>query len=143
MPQQQSKSATPYKNKKGENYMNDKQLAHFRKILEDIKLELGQDIDRTVHTMQDEATVFADPNDRASQESDMALELRNRDRERKLIKKINETIAKIDSIDSDDYGYCDTCGIEIGLKRLEARPTATLCIDCKTLDEIRERQLAK
>jgi DnaK suppressor protein len=70
----------------------------------------------------------------------MALELRNRDRERKLIKKINETIAKIDS---DDYGYCDTCGIEIGLKRLEARPTATLCIDCKTLDEIRERQLAK
>jgi DnaK suppressor protein len=90
--------------------------------------------------MQDEATVFADPNDRASQESDMALELRNRDRERKLIKKINETIAKIDS---GDYGYCDTCGIEIGLKRLEARPTATLCIDCKTLDEIRERQLAK
>ena len=143
MPQQQPKSTTPYKMKKGENYMNDKQLAHFRKILEDIKLELGQDIDRTVHTMQDEATVFADPNDRASQESDMALELRNRDRERKLIKKINETIAKIDSIDSDDYGYCDTCGIEIGLKRLEARPTATLCIDCKTLDEIRERQLAK
>jgi len=129
--------------KKGEDYMNGKQIAHFRKILEDIKLELGQDIDRTVHTMQDEATVFADPNDRASQESDMALELRNRDRERKLIKKINQTIAKIDSIDSDDYGYCNTCGIEIGLKRLEARPTATLCIDCKTLDEIRERQLAK
>lgn len=120
--------------------MNKKQLTHFRKILEGIKVELGQDIDRTVHTMQDEATVFADPNDRASQESDMALELRNRDRERKLIKKIDETIAKIDS---GDYGYCDTCGIEIGLKRLEARPTATLCIDCKTLDEIRERQLAK
>ncbi|MFB3080245.1 MAG: RNA polymerase-binding protein DksA, partial [Nitrosomonadaceae bacterium] len=97
-------------------------------------------IDRTVHTMQDEATIFADPNDRASQESDMALELRNRDRERKLIKKIDETIAKIDS---GNYGYCDSCGIEIGLKRLEARPTATLCIDCKTLDEIRERQLAK
>tara|TARA_B100001123_G_C15134605_1_gene956812 strand:- start:787 stop:1158 length:372 start_codon:yes stop_codon:yes gene_type:complete len=123
--------------------MNAKQLKHFRKILEDIKVGLGQDIDRTVHTMQDEATVFADPNDRASQESDMALELRNRDRERKLIKKINETIARIDSNDSGDYGYCDTCGIEIGLKRLEARPTATLCIDCKTLDEIRERQLAK
>lgn len=120
--------------------MSSKQLVHFRKILEGIKLELGQDIDRTVHTMQDEATVFADPNDRASQESDMALELRNRDRERKLIKKIDETIAKIDS---GDYGYCDSCGIEIGLKRLEARPTATLCIDCKTLDEIRERQLAK
>ena len=143
MPQQQLKLTTPYKIKKGEDYMNKKQLVHFRKILEDIKIELGQDIDRTVHTMQDEATVFADPNDRASQESNMALELRNRDRERKLIKKINETIAKIDSGDSGDYGYCDTCGIEIGLKRLEARPTATLCIDCKTLDEIREKQLAK
>jgi DnaK suppressor protein len=90
--------------------------------------------------MQDEATVFADPNDRASQESDMALELRNRDRERKLIKKIEETIAKIES---QDYGYCESCGVEIGLKRLEARPTATLCIDCKTLDEVREKQLAK
>jgi DnaK suppressor protein len=90
--------------------------------------------------MQDEATVFADPNDRASQESDMALELRNRDRERKLIKKINETIGRIES---GDYGYCDSCGIEIGLKRLEARPTASLCIDCKTLDEIREKQMAK
>lgn len=140
MTRQQLKPTTPYKVTKGENYMNAKQLAHFRKILESIKVELGQDIDRTVHMMQDEATVFADPNDRASQESDMALELRNRDRERKLIKKINETIAKIDS---GDYGYCDACGIEIGLKRLEARPTATLCIDCKTLDEIRERQLAK
>ena len=91
-------------------------------------------------TMQDEATVFADPNDRASQESDMALELRNRDRERKLIKKINETIGRIES---GDYGYCDSCVIEIGLKRLEARPTASLCIDCKTLDEIREKQMAK
>ena len=90
--------------------------------------------------MQDEATVFADPNDRASQESDMALELRNRDRERKLIKKIDETIARIDA---NEYGYCDSCGVEIGLKRLEARPTATLCIDCKTLEEVRERQVAK
>jgi RNA polymerase-binding transcription factor len=90
--------------------------------------------------MQDEATVFADPNDRASQESDMALELRNRDRERKLIKKIDETIGRIDA---NEYGYCDSCGVEIGLKRLEARPTATLCIDCKTLDEMRERQVAK
>jgi DnaK suppressor protein len=90
--------------------------------------------------MQDDATVFADPNDRASQESDIALELRNRDRERKLIKKIDETIARIDK---DDYGYCENCGIEIGLKRLEARPTATLCIDCKTLDELREKQVAK
>jgi DnaK suppressor protein len=130
----------PYVPKKGEAYMNAKQLEHFRKILSTLKTELSQDIDRTVHTMQDEATIFADPNDRASQESDMALELRNRDRERKLIKKIDETIGKIDS---GDYGYCESCGIEIGLKRLEARPTATLCIDCKTLDELRERQVAK
>jgi DnaK suppressor protein len=134
------KTFPPYTAKKGEEYMNKKQLAHFRNILEALKVELGQDIDRTVHTMQDEATVFADPNDRASQESDMALELRNRDRERKLIKKIEETIAKIES---QDYGYCESCGVEIGLKRLEARPTATLCIDCKTLDELREKQLAK
>jgi DnaK suppressor protein len=130
----------PYQPKKGEAYMNPKQLEHFRKILSTLKEELSQDIDRTVHTMQDEATIFADPNDRASQESDMALELRNRDRERKLIKKIEETIAKIDA---GDYGYCESCGVEIGLKRLEARPTATLCIDCKTLDELRERQVAK
>ena len=130
----------PYKPKGKEEYMNARQLAHFRKMLEEMKRELSQDIDRTVHTMQDEATIFADPNDRASQESDMSLELRNRDRERKLIKKIDETIARIDS---GDYGYCDSCGVEIGLKRLEARPTATLCIDCKTLDELRERQVAK
>ena len=122
------KSFTPYAAKKGEEYMNGHQRKHFRKILEALKSELSQEIDRTVHTMQDEATVFADPNDRASQESDMALELRNRDRERKLIKKIDETIARIDA---DEYGYCDSCGVEIGLKRLEARPTATLCIDCK------------
>jgi DnaK suppressor protein len=134
------KSFTPYVAKKGEDYMNAAQRKHFRKILETLKAELSQEIDRTVHTMQDEATVFADPNDRASQESDMALELRNRDRERKLIKKIDETIARIDA---DEYGYCDSCGVEIGLKRLEARPTATLCIDCKTLDELRERQVAK
>ena len=130
----------PYQPKADEEYMNDKQLDHFRKILNDWKAELSQDIDRTVHTMQDEVTMFADPNDRASQESDMALELRNRDRERKLIKKIDETLSKINE---RDYGYCESCGIEIGLKRLEARPTATLCIDCKTLDEIRERQVAK
>ncbi len=129
-----------YKVRKGEEYMNTKQLAYFRKRLEELKLELSQDIDRTVHAMQDEQTVFADPNDRASQESDMALELRSRDRERKLIKKIDETIGKIDN---GSYGYCDSCGAEIGLKRLEARPTASLCIDCKTLDEIRERQVAK
>ncbi|MDP2879510.1 MAG: RNA polymerase-binding protein DksA [Sulfuricella sp.] len=134
------KQFTPYVPKKKEEYMNIRQLAHFRKILEGWKGELSQDLDRTVHTMQDEATIFADPNDRASQESDMALELRNRDRERKLIKKINETIGKIEA---EDYGYCESCGVEIGLKRLEARPTATLCIDCKTLDELREKQVAK
>ncbi len=129
-----------YKPKGKEEYMNPRQLAHFRTLLQEQKRGLGQDIDRTVHTMQDEATIFADPNDRASQESDMSLELRNRDRERKLIKKIDETIARIDG---GEYGYCDSCGVEIGLKRLEARPTATLCIDCKTLDELREKQVAK
>jgi DnaK suppressor protein len=135
-----AKHFTPYQPKDGEEYMNDQQRDHFRKILNTWKGELSQDIDRTVHTMQDEVTMFADPNDRASQESDMALELRNRDRERKLIKKIDETLAKIDA---NEYGYCESCGVEIGLKRLEARPTATLCIDCKTLDEIREKQVAK
>ena len=135
-----TKHFTPYEPKVGEEYMNDQQRDHFRKILNSWKGELSQDIDRTVHTMQDEVTMFADPNDRASQESDMALELRNRDRERKLIKKIDETLGKINA---DEYGYCESCGVEIGLKRLEARPTATLCIDCKTLDEIRERQVAK
>lgn len=124
----------------GEEYMSEQQLAHFRTMLETVKQELSEDIDRTVHTMQDEATVFADPNDRASQESDIALELRNRDRERKLIKKIDEAIGRINS---GEYGYCDSCGVEIGLKRLEARPTATMCIDCKTLEEMRERQVAK
>ena len=140
MPVQANKNIAPYKPKKGEAYMNEKQLEHFRAVLSGIKLELSQDIDRTVHTMQDEATVFADPNDRATQESDMSLELRNRDRERKLIKNIDKMLARIDA---GEYGYCDNCGVEIGLSRLEARPTATLCIDCKTLDEIREKQVAK
>ncbi|MBM3357954.1 MAG: RNA polymerase-binding protein DksA [Betaproteobacteria bacterium] len=140
MPTELHKPFPPYKPKGKEEYMNPRQLAHFRKMLEETKRELSQDIERTVHTMQDEATLFADPNDRASQESDMSLELRNRDRERKLIKKIDETIALIDT---GEYGYCESCGVEIGLKRLEARPTATLCIDCKTLDELRERQVAK
>jgi DnaK suppressor protein len=130
----------PYVAKKGEVYMNEKQLAHFRDILKSLRSELVEDIERTVHTMQDEATVFADPNDRASQESDIALELRNRDRERKLIKKIDEAIARLDS---DEFGYCNHCGIEIGMKRLEARPTATMCIDCKTLEEHREKQIGK
>jgi DnaK suppressor protein len=134
------KNYPPYRAKAREEYMNPRQRAHFKGMLEEMKRELSQDIERTVHTMQDEATVFADPNDRASQESDMSLELRNRDRERKLIKKIDETISRIDA---GEYGYCESCGVEIGLKRLEARPTATLCIDCKTLDELREKQVAK
>jgi DnaK suppressor protein len=134
------KTFPPYVPKKGEDYMSTAQRAHFKAILEQLKAELSQEIERTVHTMQDEATIFADPSDRATQESDMALELRNRDRERKLIKKINETIAKIDM---DEYGYCSSCGAEIGLKRLEARPTASLCIDCKTIEEVREKQVAK
>ncbi|MDC0182840.1 RNA polymerase-binding protein DksA [Nitrosomonadales bacterium] len=120
--------------------MSKSQIKHFIKILNDWKLELSSDIDRTVSNMQDELTAYADPNDRASQESDMALELRNRDRERKLIKKIENTLL---NIENDEYGYCTSCGEEIGLNRLLARPTATLCIDCKTLDEIREKQMAK
>ena len=135
-----TKHFTPYQPKPDEQYMSKPQLNHFRKILNGWKDELSQELDRTVHAMQDEVTMFADPNDRASQESDMTLELRSRDRERKLIKKIDETLR---NIDEGDYGYCEGCGIEIGLKRLEARPTATLCIDCKTLDEMKERQMAK
>src|SRR5512137_2534550 len=97
MAAEMTKTYPPYKAKAREEYMYPKQLAHFKTMLEQMKRDLSQDIDRTVHTMQDEATIFADPNDRASQESDMSLELRNRDRERKLIKKVEETIAKIES----------------------------------------------
>ncbi len=129
---------TPYKTKKGEEYMNEKMEQHFRGIMDAWKSELMAEVDRTVHHMQDEAANFPDPTDRASQESEFSLELRTRDRERKLIKKIDETLGLIDS---HDYGYCESCGVEIGIRRLEARPTATLCIDCKTLDEIREKQM--
>ncbi len=129
----------PYKEKKGEEYMNDNQEDHFRGILGAWKKELMEEVDRTVHHMKDEAANFPDPNDRATQESEFSLELRTRDRERKLIKKIDDTIKLIDS---RDYGFCDACGVEIGIRRLEARPTATLCIDCKTLDEIREKQMS-
>ncbi len=128
----------PYVQKKGEEYMGKKMLEHFHAILDAWKQELLEEVSRTVHAMQDETANHPDPNDRASQETDMSLELRSRDRERKLIKKIEEATAKIDS---NDYGYCETCGVEIGVQRLEARPTATLCIDCKTLDEIREKQM--
>ncbi len=128
----------PYKEKKGEEYMNDAMRAHFTSILNKWKLELMQEVDRTVNHMQDEAANFPDPADRASQEEEFSLELRARDRERKLIKKIDDTLQLIED---NEYGWCDSCGVEIGIRRLEARPTATLCIDCKTLAEIKEKQL--
>lgn len=131
------KDFKPYQSKKGEEYMSDGQVEHFRSILNAWKRELMEEVDRTVHHMKDEAANFPDPNDRATQESEFSLELRTRDRERKLIKKIDEALQ---SLENGDYGYCESCGVEIGIRRLEARPTATLCIDCKTLDEIREKQ---
>jgi DnaK suppressor protein len=128
----------PYQEKKGEEYMNDTQVAHFRDILLAWKRSLMEEVDRTVHHMQDDAANFPDPNDRATQESEFSMELRARDRERKLIKKIDESIRHLDN---NEFGYCEACGVEIGIRRLEARPTATLCIDCKYLDEIREKQM--
>ena len=128
----------PYVENKNEEYMGPEQVAHFREILLAWKNELMEEVDRTVHHMQDEAANFPDPNDRATQESEFSMELRARDRERKLIKKIEESIL---NLDNDEYGYCEACGVEIGIRRLEARPTATQCIDCKTLDEIREKQM--
>ena len=132
------KNFVPYKPRRGEKYMNEKQRVHFKQILLDWREELMQEVDRTVHHMQDDAANYPDPADRATQEEEFSLELRTRDRERKLIKKIDSTV---ELIAADDYGYCDSCGIEIGIRRLEARPTANKCIDCKTLDEIKEKQL--
>ena len=129
---------TPYEPAKGEEYMSDAQLEHFTSILRNWKQELMEEVDRTKEHMQTEMNNYADPNDRASQEEEFNLELRTRDRERKLIKKIDKTL---DLIDAGDYGYCEACGVEIGIRRLEARPTADLCIDCKTLAEIKEKQL--
>ncbi len=131
---------TPYEEKKGEEYMNDRQIEHLRNLLLSWKRELMAKVDETVHHMQDEAANFPDPNDRASQESDFTMELRTRDRERKLIKKIEQSLV---ALDGEDFGYCKSCGIEIGIRRLEARPTATECIDCKTLNEIKEKQYGK
>ncbi|MBU2881906.1 RNA polymerase-binding protein DksA [Psychrosphaera sp. B3R10] len=127
-----------YQESPNEEYMSDEQLTHFRKILEAWRNQLREEVDRTKSHMQDEAANFPDPVDRASQEEEFALELRTRDRERKLIKKIEKTLGLIES---DDFGFCKTCGIEIGIRRLEARPTADQCIDCKTLSEIKEKQL--
>lgn len=129
----------PYIPEAGEEYMNEKQLAHFRNILVAWKKSLMEEVDRTVDHMKEDATNFSDPADRATQEEEFALELRARDRERKLIRKIEKTIARVDD---DDYGFCDDCGIEIGLQRLEVRPTAEHCIDCKTTREIKEKQIA-
>ena len=128
----------PYELKKGEEYMNDAQKAHSTKILKAWHAQIMEEAERTKSQMQEEVANFADPADRATQEEEFSLELRNRDRERKLLKKIEQTLH---SISEDEYGYCETCGVEIGLKRLEARPTADMCIDCKTLAEIREKQL--
>ncbi|MGF1680726.1 RNA polymerase-binding protein DksA [Photobacterium makurazakiensis] len=129
----------PYQEKAGEEYMGEEQLKHFQKILGAWRNQLREEVDRTVNHMQDEAANFPDPVDRAAQEEEFSLELRNRDRERKLIKKIEKTLQRIED---DDFGFCDSCGIEIGVRRLEARPTADLCIDCKTLAEIKEKQMA-
>ena len=131
------KNFEPYKSKRGEKYMNEMQRDHFKDILMKWKSELMEEVDRTVSHMKDEAANFPDPADRATQEEEFSLELRTRDRERKLIKKIDSTVERIDQ---DDYGYCDACGVDIGIQRLEARPTASLCIDCKTLAEIKEKQ---
>lgn len=135
---QLTRAFVPYKEAKDEEYMGEAMRAHFVEILNNWKQELREEVDRTVNYMKDEAANFPDPADRASQEEEFSLELRTRDRERKLIKKIDETLLLIED---EDYGWCEACGVEIGLRRLEARPTATLCIDCKTLAEIKEKQM--
>jgi transcriptional regulator, TraR/DksA family len=129
----------PYQEKPGEEYMGEPQLEHFRKILNAWRNQLREEVDRTMNHMKDEAANFPDPVDRAAQEEEFNLELRNRDRERKLIKKIDKTLQRLED---DDFGFCDSCGIEIGVRRLEARPTAEQCIDCKTLAELKEKQMA-
>jgi len=126
-----------YKSKKTEEYMGPKMRAHFTQILTLLRKQIMEEADRTVTHMKDDAVNYADPNDRASQEEEFRLELRARDRERRLLKKIEESLQ---ILINKEYGYCEVCGVEIGLRRLEARPTATLCIDCKMLDEIKERQ---
>lgn len=124
---------------KGEEYMCDSQRRHLEKILLAWRQSLMEKVDDTVTQMKDEAANFPDPNDRATQEEEFSIELRTRDRERKLIKKIEEAL---ENVWHEDFGYCEACGIEIGFPRLEARPTATLCIDCKTLSEIKEKQIS-
>ena len=128
---------TPYKIKKNEDYMNDTQIEHFRSILNEWKTQLLEEINRTVTHMQENASNFADPADLATQEEEFALELRTRDRERKLLRKINAALARIDD---GTYGYCEETGEEIGILRLEARPVATLCVEAQERHEIRKRQ---
>jgi len=130
----------PYQETKGEEYMGEPMRKHFTKILTGWKQELMVGVDKTVDHMKEEAANFADPADRASQEEEFALELRNRDRERKLIKKIDKTLQKIQD---EEYGWCESCGIEIGLRRLEARPTPDLCFDCKEIAEKKEKTVGK
>ena len=130
----------PYVEKPGEEYMGAPMRKHFTKILQKWKQDLMQEVDRTVDHMKDEAANFPDPADRASQEEEFSLELRARDRERKLIKKIDKTLQLIED---EEYGWCESCGVEIGIRRLEARPTADMCVDCKTLAEIKEKQVGK
>ena len=141
--QKQSQSISgfePYVQTKGEEYMGEPMRKHFTKVLNQWKKELMEGVDKTVDHMKDEAANFPDPADRASQEEEFSLELRARDRERKLIKKIDKTLQLIED---EEYGWCESCGVEIGVKRLEARPTADMCVDCKTLAEIKEKQVGK
>jgi len=128
----------PYKAKKKEKYMSAAMKRHFTAVLVNWKEHLFDEMQKTFDHLKTKGETYADPIDRASQEEEFAFELRTRDRERKLINKIS---VSLDKIKNDDYGWCDSCGDEIGIKRLEARPTATHCIDCKTLDEIKEKQL--
>ncbi|MNQ76721.1 MULTISPECIES: RNA polymerase-binding protein DksA [unclassified Pseudomonas] len=139
-PNQSISGFEPYKEVKGEEYMGKPMRDHFTKILNKWKQDLMQEVDRTVDHMKDEAANFPDPADRASQEEEFSLELRARDRERKLIKKIDKTLQLIED---EEYGWCESCGVEIGIRRLEARPTADMCVDCKTLAEIKEKQVGK
>ncbi|MDC0440375.1 RNA polymerase-binding protein DksA [Gammaproteobacteria bacterium] len=135
------KRSTPissYKGRKGEKYMSAAMKKHFNAVLIDWREHLREEMQKTFDHLKNKGESYADPIDRASQEEEFAFELRTRDRERKLINKI---AGSLEQIKQDDYGYCYACGIEIGVKRLEARPTATHCIDCKTLDEIKEKQL--
>jgi DnaK suppressor protein len=122
----------PYQLKDGEPYMNADQETHFRTMLNAWRDELMHGVDRTVDHMKVDTVLCSDPNDRASQESDMGMELRTRERERKLLGKIAKALHKLDD---HEYGFCETCGVEIGVGRLDARPTADLCIDCKTRQE--------